>query len=176
MCGSSYVGPTQGLAAPPAPPHLATIVPANTASDYYEGWTYEGGAFRLNFIEPWAMGDLAKASAEHRGDQKTVSSIDDAYKNMASWLKFTPYQQFPPMQPNNPAVAPWFFDWLHHRTDDNYWNKWAPRNYYPKINIPVLDFEGWYDAFLNGGTQNFSGMVATGGSPFARANQRIVIG
>ena len=51
--GSSYVGTTQLLAAATAPPHLVTIVPANTSSDYYEGWTYENGAFRLNFIEPW---------------------------------------------------------------------------------------------------------------------------
>ena len=43
MYGSSYVGATQWLAATTAPPHLVTIVPANTASDYYDGWTYEGG-------------------------------------------------------------------------------------------------------------------------------------
>ena len=34
MYGSSYVGATQWLAAVTAPPHLVTIVPANTASDY----------------------------------------------------------------------------------------------------------------------------------------------
>ncbi|MGH7291293.1 MAG: CocE/NonD family hydrolase, partial [Myxococcota bacterium] len=36
MYGSSYVGATQWLAAVTAPPHLVTIVPANTASDYYD--------------------------------------------------------------------------------------------------------------------------------------------
>ena len=55
MYGSSYVGATQWLAATTAPPHLVTIVPVNTASDYYDGWTYEGGEFRLAFILPWAM-------------------------------------------------------------------------------------------------------------------------
>src|SRR3954451_14931325 len=59
MYGFSYVGATQWLAAETAPPHLTTIVPANTAADYYEGWTYENGAFRLNFIEPWAMETIA---------------------------------------------------------------------------------------------------------------------
>jgi uncharacterized protein len=33
MYGSSHVGVTQWMAAETAPPHLATIVPANTASD-----------------------------------------------------------------------------------------------------------------------------------------------
>jgi uncharacterized protein len=43
MYGSSYVGATQWQAAVTTPPHLVTIVPSNTASDYYDGWTYEGG-------------------------------------------------------------------------------------------------------------------------------------
>ena len=56
MYGSSYVGATQWLAATAMPPHLTTIVPTNTASDYYDGWTYEGGEFRLAFVQPWAIG------------------------------------------------------------------------------------------------------------------------
>ena len=46
MYGSSYVGATQWLAAVSRPPSLAAIAPRVTASDYYEGWTYQGGAFR----------------------------------------------------------------------------------------------------------------------------------
>jgi predicted acyl esterase len=75
MYGSSYVGATQWLAAETAPPHLVTIVPANTASDYYQGWTYESGAFRLNFIEPWVMDDLALAAAHQRGDNSTATAL-----------------------------------------------------------------------------------------------------
>ena len=176
MYGSSYVGATQWLAAETAPPHLVTIVPANTASDYYQGWTYEDGAFRLNFIEPWVMDDLALAAAHQRGDNSTATALTRDAKDMAGWLHDVPYQQFPPLEPTNPVVAPYFFDWLHHRTQDNYWNRWAPRQYYSKITIPVLDFEGWYDAFLAGGVDNFTGMVSQGGSAFARANQRLVIG
>src|SRR5271170_3109713 len=74
MYGSSYVGATQWLAATRTPPHLATIVPANTASDYYDGWTYEGGEFRLAFIEPWAMG-LARTAAVNRGDSDTAAQL-----------------------------------------------------------------------------------------------------
>ena len=176
MYGSSYVGATQWLAAETAPPHLVTIVPANTASDYYQGWTYESGAFRLNFIEPWVMEDLALAAAHQRGDNSTATALTRDAKDMAGWLHYVPYQRFPPLDPTNPVVAPYFFDWLHHRTQDSYWNRWAPRQYYSRITIPVLDFEGWYDAFLAGGVDNFTGLVDQGGSAFARANQRLVIG
>ena len=49
MYGFSYVGATQWLAAAEKPPHLVAIAPAHTSSDYYDGWSYEGGAFSLAF-------------------------------------------------------------------------------------------------------------------------------
>ena len=54
MMGFSYVGATQLLAAIAAPPSLASITPAFTASQYYDGWTYNGGALALAFIGYWA--------------------------------------------------------------------------------------------------------------------------
>src|SRR5580692_4947224 len=44
MFGGSYVGATQFLAAIAKPPHLAGICPTVTASNYHDGWTYQGGA------------------------------------------------------------------------------------------------------------------------------------
>jgi len=59
MYGFSYVGATQWLAAVQRPPHLAAIVPAQTSSDYYDGWSYEGGAFSLAFEESWPLTTIA---------------------------------------------------------------------------------------------------------------------
>ncbi len=175
MYGSSYVGATQWLAATAAPPHLATIVPANTASDYYDGWTYEGGEFRLAFVQPWAIG-LATSAAQNRSDQATVAELKAASADPTRWMDFRPFKDLPPMQPQNPAVAPWYFDWIRHSTRDDFWKKFSIRDRYPSVTVPVLDVEGWYDAFLAGGTENFTGMVAHGGTQFARDNQRLVIG
>ena len=36
----------------------------------------------------------------------------------------------------------------------------AIRDRYDAVKVPVLDFEGWYDAFLAGGTENFAGMIS----------------
>ncbi|MGH3854597.1 MAG: CocE/NonD family hydrolase [Pseudonocardiaceae bacterium] len=176
MYGSSYVGATQWLAAETAPPHLTTIVPTNTASDYDDGWTYENGAFRLNFIEPWTMEAIALSAARNRGDTLVADQLAHDGKNIASWLRYAPYRNFPPLHPGDPTVAPYFYDWIAHRTDGPYWRRWAPQRHYSTITIPVLDIEGWYDAFLAGGVRNFTNMVSTGGSALARANQRIVIG
>ena len=50
MLGGSYVGATQWLAAGLAPRDLVAIAPYVTASDYHEGWVYQGGAFlRLRY-------------------------------------------------------------------------------------------------------------------------------
>src|SRR5262249_61689913 len=62
MFGLSYVGATQWLAAITTPPALATIIPVVTASDYYEGWAYQGGAFERGFNASWALRNLAFAT------------------------------------------------------------------------------------------------------------------
>ncbi len=175
MYGSSYVGATQWLAATTAPPHLVTIAPANTASDYYDGWTYEGGEFRLAFVQPWAIG-LATSAAENRNDQATAMQLKASGADPTRWMDFRPFRDLPPMQPQNPAVAPWYFDWIRHSTRDDFWRQFSIRDRYPSVKVPVLHFEGWYDAFLDGGIENFSGMVAHGGTEFARDNQRLIIG
>ena len=176
MYGSSYVGATQWLAAVTAPPHLVTIVPANTASDYYDGWTYEGGEFRLAFVLPWAMEAIATTAAQNRGDQATVHELASAVRDPTRWLDFRPFKDLPPMQPGNPAVAPWYFDWIRHSTRDDFWKQVSIRDRYPAVTVPVMHFEGWYDAFLAGGVENFAGMVAHGATAEARANQRLIIG
>jgi putative CocE/NonD family hydrolase len=176
MYGSSYVGATQWLAAVTAPPHLVTIVPANTASDYYDGWTYEGGEFRLAFVLPWAMESIATTAAQNRNDEAAVHELAAATKDPTRWLNFRPFKDLPPMQPGNAAVAPWYFDWIRHSTRDDFWRQFSIRDRYASVTVPVMHFEGWYDAFLAGGVENFAGMVAHGANDNARANQRLVIG
>jgi putative CocE/NonD family hydrolase len=175
MYGSSYVGATQWLAATAMPPHLTTIVPTNTASDYYGGWTYEGGEFRLAFVQPWAIG-IAKTAAKNRGDTATVAALTAAAADRTRWLDSRPFKDLPPMQPASASVAPWYFDWIRHSTRDDYWTRWSIRDRYAEVRVPVLAFEGWYDAFLAGGVENFAGMVRDGGTQLARDNQRLVIG
>ncbi len=176
MYGSSYVGATQWLAAVAAPPHLAAIVPANTASDYYDGWTYQGGEFRLAFVQPWAIGSIALTAAQNRHDAAAVAQLQAAAAEPTRWMDFRPFKDLPPMQPSNPAVAPWYFDWIRHSRRDEFWRQFSIRDRYPAVHVPVLDVEGWYDAFLAGGVENFTGMVAHGPTAAVRDNQRLVIG
>ena len=72
MCGASYVGATQWLAAMSRPPHLVTVVPNVTASNYHDGWTYQGGAFELGFNVSWTMAQLTLANFRNLSEKKNV--------------------------------------------------------------------------------------------------------
>ncbi|WP_264000987.1 CocE/NonD family hydrolase, partial [Mycolicibacterium gadium] len=132
-------------------------------------WMYEGGEFRLAFVQPWALG-LATTAAENRRDDPTAAALKSAAADSTRWLNFLPYRALPPLQPANPAVAPWYFDWIAHSTRDDFWRQWSIRDRYPSVRVPVLDVEGWYDAFLAGGIENFTGMVTSAATPEARTN------
>ena len=71
------MGATQVLAAISSPPALRVICPAITASNYYEGWTYEGGTLHLGFAVSWTIG-LAMDSARRAGDEATLRKLVEA--------------------------------------------------------------------------------------------------
>ncbi|MGB1880732.1 MAG: CocE/NonD family hydrolase, partial [Gammaproteobacteria bacterium] len=57
--GASYYGATQWLAASEAPTALKAMAPFITTDQYYEKWTYQGGAFQLGFMLQWATATFA---------------------------------------------------------------------------------------------------------------------
>ncbi len=73
-------------------------------------------------------------------------------------------------------MAPYFYDWLRHPDNDAYWQQWSIRQRYEEINVPALNFEGWYDLFIDGALENFKGMRTRGGSKAAREGQQLVVG
>src|ERR1700679_452190 len=85
MAGGSYVGATQMLAAIAKPPHLAGICPVVTASNYHNGWTYQGGAFEQWFNESWTTG-LA---------QDTVNRYLATVSNAVEGSRTLPLESYP---------------------------------------------------------------------------------
>ncbi len=74
MFGASYVGATQWLAAIETPPSLKVMVPSITASDYHDGWTYQGGAFSLFFNVSWVMTTLGLGRLMRERDQNPAAT------------------------------------------------------------------------------------------------------
>jgi uncharacterized protein len=173
MFGGSYVGATQMLTAIVHPPHLAGICPVVTASNYHDGWTYQGGAFEQWFNESWTSG-LAQDTLD-----RTVSRNTNAMNGI--WkLPLTEYPLFkvPQAESNTElsrVLAPYFHDWLAHPDYDDYWKRWSIEEHYREINVPILTIAAWYDIFLGGSLRNFVGVKEYGGTEVARKGQRLLV-
>ena len=166
MYGGSYVGATQMLAAIANPPHLAGIFPDVTASNYHDGWTYQGGAFEQWFNESWTTG-LAMNTLERRVDES-----GDALEG----TKILPLTAYPILSPvSQVGLAPYFSDWLAHPDYDNYWKQWSIEAHYDQIHVPVYGSGAWYDIFLRGTLRNYMLLKTQAGSEAARRNQRLII-
>ena len=177
MYGASYVGATQWLAAISTPPHLKAIFPLITASHYHEGWAYQGGAFALGFNASWTLSRLAPdtymrlirkdgASADRLG--QLIGAIDD----LRAWFRHLPLGDFPLLN----EAAPYFYDWLAHPDDDEYWARWNIEAHHSAVGVPACNVGGWYDIFLGGTLRNYLGMYEHGATPEARQGQKLVIG
>ncbi|HLZ72201.1 MAG TPA: CocE/NonD family hydrolase [Dehalococcoidia bacterium] len=175
MTGGSYFGATQWLAATATPPHLKAIFPVVTASDYYEGWTYRGGALHLGFALLWALllsPEAALRQSKGTGDgSKRVAELLRAVDDVQNLYKRLPLQQMPELE----RTALYFFDWLEHESLDEYWRQWRIADRYERIDVPAFHVGGWYDLFLGGTLENYLGMRERGGSAAARAHQRLLI-
>ena len=176
MFGASYMGATQWLAAKTAPPSLKAIVPSITASDYHDGWTYQGGAFSLFFNVSWLMISLglARLMRERAGNPRAdaeLTALMSTIDTMRDRMDFLPLKEFPLFREG----APYFFDWLEHPYYDEYWKRLSIEDSYDKINVPALNIAGWYDIFQGGALRNYMGMKTKGPTPAARS-QRLIAG
>ena len=178
MYGASYVGATQWLAATSRPPHLVTIVPTVTASNYHDGWTYQGGAFELGFNMSWTLLQLTLANfknvstVQNVPEERRTNLIHDV-DNMTESFSYLPTKDFPGL---DSGLAKYYYDWLAHPDFDEYWKRLSIEEHHSEINVPALHFGGWYDIFLGGTIRNYLGMKKSGANETARNRQRLIIG
>lgn len=167
MFGGSYVGATQMLASVSNPPHLKAIFPYVTASEYYDGWTYQSGAFMQWFASSWTSGLT----------EDTLRKMTGARTRSKDWVVQLPVEDYRLINiPTAQEVAPYFRDWVEHERDDEYWRKWKISDHYGQMNIKALHAGGWHDIFLKGSIKNFVEMRKSAATQEARAGQRLLIG
>ncbi|HEY0380219.1 MAG TPA: CocE/NonD family hydrolase [Pyrinomonadaceae bacterium] len=167
MFGGSYVGATQMLAAMARPPHLVAIFPYVTASEYYEGWTYQSGVLMQWFTSSWTS-ILAVDTLRRKAD---------ADLRPKEWVSQLPVENYPVLKLPTPAsLAPYFRDWVEHERSDSYWQRWRVSDHYREMNVQGLHAAGWHDLFLKGSIKNYTGLRAEAAGPDARAGQHLLVG
>lgn len=164
MLGSSYEGAVQWLAAASGATGLRAIAPHVTASDFHEGWTYQGGAFQLGFCLRWVLADLAlpplrdKDGRTRTEVERAVAAIENAYRNPSALSDLVD------------RAAPYYRGWLERSAYDEYWRAISVRERHAEIRTPALNIGGWYDIFVAGTIANYAAMSRLG------VPQRLVIG
>jgi hypothetical protein len=167
LYGGSYVGATQMLAAASNPPHLTAIFPYVTAAEYYEGWTYEGGALMQWFASSWTSG-LAL---------DTLQRKTSALTNSKEWVEKLPVDAYSLLKlPSVADVAPYYRDWIEHETNDEFWRAVKISDHYGRMNIKALHAGGWHDIFSGGSIRNFIDMRKEAPTAEARSGQRLLMG
>ncbi len=166
MFGGSYVGATQMLAAIAAPPHLAGIMPVVTASDYHAHWAYQGGTFSLLVAQAWCSA-LALDTLQRRAGKSAQPLHYDIKRPPADYALLEPG--------TSAGLADYYFDWIAHPANDEYWKQWSIEEHFTQIKVPALHVAAWYDLFQDGSLRNYVGIKSKGGSEAARKGQRLVI-
>ena len=178
MIGASYVGATQWLCAITRPPHLVTIAPNVTASNYHNGWTYQGGAFELGFNASWTLLQLTLANFKTHSGVKSIpqarqGELVKSVDGMTDAFLHLPLKDMPHL---GGGLADYYFDWLEHPSFDDYWKKLCIEDQHSNITTPALNIGGWYDIFLGGTIRNFLGMQKSAATEEARNGQKLIIG
>jgi len=167
MFGGSYVGATQMLASIARPPHLEAIFPYVTSSEYYEGWTYQGGVLMQWFASSWTSG-LAEDTLRRRLPDRGRA---------ADWVLTLPVNDYPVLPlPHGTELAPYFSDWVSHETNDEYWKRWKISDHYGSLTVSALHGGGWHDIFSGGSIRNYIGLRKQGKTAEIRDGQYMLFG
>ena len=179
MYGMSYMGATPWLAAIAAPPSLRAIATFMTGSDFFEGWTYEGGAFHLGFNTGWVAANLSLRVLERSGIERAEYERREAeamraIARLRATGSFTPLDQLPLYR--EVAPAPYYFDWLARPERDEEWEAVNIDAQAHHVHVPAFGVGGWYDLFAGGPPQTFSAVRERGATEAAREGQRLLMG
>jgi putative CocE/NonD family hydrolase len=194
--GRSYVGGAQWAIAhnEQLPPHLEAMAPGFVPASYYGQGAYSGGAALLSHNMDYYTGfAIEEYNQEHPGmDQEEFTFLEAAQEAMYQLYWDLPVVPFEPLQrvgddsgsisdhaedivgTQRPDI-PWLRDMHTHETYGDYWKVQDHTRHYDKVDIPVLNYGGWYDIFSQGTVWNYIG-VNEEGSPKAQQQTELVMG
>ena len=172
MQGGSYLGHVQWRAASTTPPSLVAIFPAVASTNIYANWMSHGGAFRLSFNYGWGVVRMANRIMP----PQYWHTEDYAPQE----LKYDTILRRLPLETADLASAGYavrhYREWIAHPGYDTYWKAISDEESFAQINVPVHTSGGWFDIFLAGTINGFTGVRKQGASEKARRETKMVIG
>jgi putative CocE/NonD family hydrolase len=138
-----------------------------TASEYFDGWTYQSGVLMQWFTSSWTS--LLTIDTLRRRAEENLRPKE--------WVATLPVENYPLLSlPTPGSLAPYFRDWMEHERSDAYWQRWRISDHYREMRVLGLHAAGWHDLFLKGSIKNYTGLHAEASDLDVRAGQRLLIG
>jgi len=170
--GGSYVGHNQWATASQNPPHLVAAFPSLASSNIYANWITMGGAFRLSFNYGWGVVRMPnRIMLPQYWHTESYMPENLKYDNV---LMHLPLNDMDMEFEGSPVQH--YRDWLKHESYDDYWKAISDEERLNKIKVPTQTLGGWFDIFLMGTINGFTGMKKNGATPEARDGARMIIG
>lgn len=170
--GGSYLGHVQWRAATQSPPSLVTMFPAVASTDIYKNWLSHGGAFRLSFNYGWGVARMPnRIMLPQYWHTEKYAPDELKYETI---LRSLPLNELD--KQSGGGAVPHFRDWVKHQSYDDYWRSISDEEHFAKVKVPVHTSGGWFDIFLNGTINGFTGMRRQGGTEKARRESKMTIG
>ena len=159
VTGSSYYASTAQAILCRNPPGLAAAVIRVGAGDYHEDGAWSGGAFQITHNINYALG-LAALGKEAQANPAVRKAFEKALETEEAFK----LMQRSPLAPGQSvmALAPtyddWYQEWQKHELYDDYWKQDGYRfDYRNAPDIPILLIGTWYDEFLGGMLDAYTG-------------------
>ncbi len=174
--GISYAGGTQWalVHGEELPPSLAAMAPGFALASYYGQGAYAGGAALLShnvdYLNQFAVERFDREHPDQVDEQSFLDRAQEAMPQLYWDLPVTPYE------PLERAGYEWLADWHGHETYDEFWAYQDHTRHYDTVDVPVLNFGGWYDIFAQGTVRNFRGLREEAATADARDATELVVG
>ena len=175
MIGGSYSGATQYRLAPTRPPHLTCMFARESSCDYHQEWVYRGGASELGFNLWWALRhttDNPERLATTPEKRRTMKALVQAVEELEAWYEYLPLTPMPVLE----GLQEWYDDWMAHPDDGPFWWRWNVSHQHHRVDVPIYHLGAWFDIFLRGTLENYTGIRDGAESERARAAQKMTIG
>lgn len=169
--GGSYLGHVQWAAISQQPPSLVAAVPRVASTSIYNNWAYLGGAFRLSFNFGWGVVRMPNRIMQPQYWHSAAATPEELrYENILWTL---------PMKTSDLAssnsVVPHYRDWIQHSSYDDYWQSISDEEHFDKVKVPLYTQGGWFDIFLAGTINGYTGVRAKG-TPEAKKAVKLWVG
>ncbi|HEX9004629.1 MAG TPA: CocE/NonD family hydrolase [Blastocatellia bacterium] len=170
--GGSYLGHVQWRAGGEQPPSLVAMFPALASSNIYRDWITLNGAWRLSFNYGWGVVRMTnRIMLPQYWHSESYAPPELKYETL---LKHLPLKDGDLMSAG--YAVQHYRDWVAHPDYDAYWKAISDEEQFNKIKVPVHTSGGWFDIFLQGTINGFTGVRRHGANEKTRRESRMIIG